>query len=857
MSGKIKRNIGLWMVLVILMTYVSPLYVFAENEEDFQSGESYSTGPEYIFQSDKSAEEQLNDIFTTLDLQDATISVLQDEMAKGNLTSEKLTQMYLDRIYAYDKEKDLNSIIWINENALSDARALDEERAAGNIRGKLHGIPIVVKDNYNVKGMPTSAGAVALSTLIAAEDAGTVKKLKDAGAVIIAKANMSEFAWSACDSHSTLGGDAHNAYDTSRSCGGSSGGTATAVRSNFAAAGLGTDTGGSIRNPSSWSNLYGIRPSKGLTSIGGVIPLSTCSDTTGPMAKSAEDLAIVLEAMAGEDPEDDYTLEIQADKLKGNGYSGDLSEGSLKGKRIAYLSSSFDYKKPDVKKINEIIFEITGIENYYPENFFEESRMLSGEIEILSRRARAYLKKAGAEFVDLSGKITDEELVIYASGNSPSSSEGYDYLEYDINCFLDRYCPENDKMTVKDIIESGGGIGYISDYLGYALSGKKLTDVFDKDDYEKYGYFPFSEAGYLRHDGWQYVLDERNRISEILRENDVDAIMYLCFESPAPLQNNYEYPYNPSNYDYYFGPGLGLPDINIPMGFMQPLSGESSIKLPIGLGLVGNFGGEKELMEIAYAYEKEAGEVLKKAPEITPALRDESLNSYLDALMEEACALDPAKYGGEKSSKFRKLYDAYDKALAADYSDPDSVYEASYELAVAYDKIISAYNEKRKAAGTVLVKGERLTDIFSSMFGEVEGITDFSSEDKKIASVSKKGVILARKAGKTLINALDSKDKKNIQILSQSTVTVVDKPKLKFTETYTLSDVGKMINANEFLVSSDYDLLDVDKWTSSRPATADIDGETGLITINGKGSTRITAYFGNIKVTGYLRVKNK
>ncbi len=842
-----KRNIAVWMTAVLLITSVPSAFVLAASETDPEIY-SYSTGPRYSFSYERSAEDQLYDIFTTIDLQDATISEMQDEMAAGHLTSEMLTKMYLDRIEAYDKKEDLNSVIRVNENALEDAKALDKERAAGKVRGKLHGIPIIVKDNYNVAGMPTSAGAVALANLIAKEDSGTVKKLREAGAVIIGKANMSEFAFSAVNSHSTLGGDAHNAYDTKRSPAGSSGGTATAVRSNFAAAGLGTDTGGSIRNPSSWSGLFGIRPTKGLTSIGGVLPLSASRDTTGPMAKTAEDLSIVLEAMAGCDDEDDYTLEAKADDLLGEGYSGKLSADSLKGKRIAFLTSSFDHYSVSPDEVRRVYEQCTGEE--LPADTVIRSQpdtLLTTGVNALARRARSDLIKAGAEFVDLSGEISDEEIYTYSAFN------GIPSMEYDVNSFLDKYAEGSGIRTVKDILETGEDIGYLWDYLGYNLMYSDPVDSFNRDDYKNY-YYELYEGKYIRSTDWEIVLRLREKISAILKDNGVDAIMYLYFTSPAVNQNAEYIDYNDSRYSRAFGPALGFPDMSIPMGFVSVDPENSDEKLPMGMGLIGDFGGEKELFEIAYGYEKQAGDMIRKTPENTPPLRDERLNSFLDALMEEACALDPDRFGGAGSSLFRKLNDAYDKALKADYSDPYSVYDAAYELAVSYDRIIDEYELKKSLAGTVLIKGQKIKGISSLMFEGVEGINAYSSDDKKTASVTGKGVLKGKRPGRTVIRALDKKNKKNKVTLSSCTVTVLDKPKLVFKDRYTVDDAGKELNAGSFLVSPDYDLLEPDKWESSKPEVAVIDKETGIITIKGKGKTKITARFGNVKVRGVLKV---
>ena len=851
MDKRRKHITALFMASVMAVTLLPSGTVIAGPEGN-TGIESYSKGAPYEFSPDKGAVEQLEDLFTTIDLQEASISDLQREMEKGNLTSEMLTEMYLSRIEAYDRREDLNSIIRINENALDDARKLDEERAAGKIRGKMHGIPIVVKDNYNVAGMPTAAGSVALADFYVSEDAGAVKKLKEAGAVIIARANLSEFAYSAVDSHSTLGGEAHNAYDTKRSAAGSSGGTATAVRSNFAAAGLGTDTGGSIRNPANWSNLFGIRPSKGLTSIEGVIPLAASRDTTGPMAKTAEDLAIVLEAMAGTDEGDDFTIEADADALLGDGYSTDLPVGSLKGKRIGYLRSSFDYSSLSVDRLNDLCVDLFGVRD----GFTEEDRLpaykLATETNSLVMRARADLRKAGAEFVDLSDEpfMSDEELFLYRYLNTGRTTE------YDINSYLNKYAGDNKIKTVNDILKTGTDIGYIGDYLQHNFNeNHPPVETFNRDDYGNYGYIEYGKGKYLRSRSWEKTLEIRKAVSRVMEENDVDAIMYLHFETPSPIQNTYDYWESSSEYDRTFGPALGLPDMNMPIGFLSADLKGGDNKLPVGLALVGRFGGERELFEIANVYEKCAGDMTDRSPENTPALRDERLNSYLDALMEKACDIDPNRYGGENTSKIRKLNDAYKKALDADYSDPYSVYGAAYELAVAYDKLIDTDREKRKAAGTVLVKGQKIKDISSSMFSGVEGITHYASDDKKIASVTKKGQLKGKNPGKTVIKAIDAKDKKNKVTLSSCTVTVLDKPELQFEDSYSSAELPQVISGYGALVSSDPELLNADKWISSKSEVAEVDPESGKITIKGKGKTKITAFFGNVKVKGTIKVE--
>lgn len=256
---------------------------------------------------------------------DATIPELQAAMEAGQYTSVELVEFYLARIAAYDDAGPaLNALIQVNLAARDEAAALDAERAGSGPRGPLHGIPIVVKDNMNTSDMPTTGGAVALEGFQPADDAFQVGRLRQAGAIIIAKANLTELAhgW---ETASAVGGQTLNPYDLSRDPGGSSGGTAVAVTANFAAVGLGTDTCGSIRLPAGHSNLYGLRPTSGLSSRAGVIPFSSTLDTVGPMARNVVDLAIVLDATAGEDPADPTTVPVQTsfvDAVEPDGLAG-------------------------------------------------------------------------------------------------------------------------------------------------------------------------------------------------------------------------------------------------------------------------------------------------------------------------------------------------------------------------------------------------------------------------------------------------------------------------------------------------------------------------------------------------------
>jgi Asp-tRNA(Asn)/Glu-tRNA(Gln) amidotransferase A subunit family amidase len=259
---------------------------------------------------------------------DASIPELQQAMEAGDLTAVELVDFYLARIAAYDNAGPaLNAFILVNPNARETAAALDAERAASGPRGMLHGIPLVIKDNLNTFDMPTTAGSTTLEGWEPGTDAFQVRKLRDAGAIILGKTNTPDFAGS-WQTVSSLGGQTRNPYDLARDPGGSSGGTAVAVTANFGVAGLGTDTCGSLRLPTAHNNLYGLRPSSGLTSRAGLIPLTITLDAVGPISRSVVDLAILLDATAGADPEDPSTVAIDAD------YLASVDADGLQGRRI-------------------------------------------------------------------------------------------------------------------------------------------------------------------------------------------------------------------------------------------------------------------------------------------------------------------------------------------------------------------------------------------------------------------------------------------------------------------------------------------------------------------------------------------
>ncbi|MCW8925630.1 MAG: amidase family protein [Xanthomonadales bacterium] len=290
-----------------------------------------------------------------------TIPELQAAMESGDVTSEELVRGYLQRIEAFDKRGPrLNAMIYLNPDAVKDARALDRERVAKGARGPLHGIPVVLKDNYDTFDMPTTASAVVLAGFIPPDDGYQVRKLREAGAVFIGKTNMHEFA-RGIETISSAGGQTRNPYDPRRNPGGSSGGTAVAVTANYAAVGMGSDTCGSIRVPAAYANLFGLRVTQGLSSRDGIIPLSHTQDVGGPLARSVIDLVTVLDTTVGADPAD--TQSSAAEGHVPDSYRKFLDKEALQGARLgllkAYLKTSTPFGEV-TKVIREAVDALAG-----------------------------------------------------------------------------------------------------------------------------------------------------------------------------------------------------------------------------------------------------------------------------------------------------------------------------------------------------------------------------------------------------------------------------------------------------------------------------------------------------------------
>lgn len=348
-------------------------------------------------------------------LAEATIKDMQEKLTDGMLTSKELVLMYLHRISVYDKK--INSVLEINPDAVHIAEALDAERKEKGPRGPLHGIPILIKDNIDtLDKMHTSAGSLALKDSYALKDSFVAEKLRKAGAVILGKTNMTEWANFMAigmkNGYSSRGGQVLNPYGPGKfDVGGSSSGSAAAVAANLAAAAVGTETSGSILNPSCKNSLAGIKPTVGLISRRGIIPIAHTQDTAGPMARTVEDAAILLSALCGKDEQDSVTL---TNPFAGYNFTKHLRQDGLKGKRIGIAL----------------------------EGFIEE---LSPKKQKVVRDALKVLKESGAEIIE-NVEIPSAKLM-----------QGYEVLTYEfkpaLNAYLKTLNPSIPVRTLADVIE--------------------------------------------------------------------------------------------------------------------------------------------------------------------------------------------------------------------------------------------------------------------------------------------------------------------------------------------------------------------------------------------------------------------
>lgn len=490
----------------------------------------------------ESNESKLDDDF---ELNEITLSELQEKMASGKYTSEQITKLYLDRIEALDKTgPNLNAIIELNPDALNIAKAMDRERSEGKIRGALHGIPIVIKDNIDsADKMMTTAGSLALVGNIAAKDAFIVRKIRDAGAVLLGKTNLSEWAnfrsSSSSSGWSSRGGQTKNPYILDHSPCGSSAGSGVAVAANFCAIAIGTETDGSIVCPASVNGIVGIKPTVGLVSRSGIIPISHTQDTAGPMARTVKDATILLDAMIGFDITDSVTKESMG-KSTGN-YTQYLTSDGLKGKRIG-----IEKKKYSNPLLNELL-----------------------------KKAINIMKQKGAEIVEV--EYLDK---INENGNAEFEVMKFEF-KYGVNKYLST---ANAKVkSLQDVIafNKKNEATVMPTFKQETLESSQEKTGLDSKEY--------LNAITKSNNGAKKIIDK------VLTDNKLDAISGLTMGPACSIDTIYGDRWGDV---FLTAPAAmsGYPHITVPCGKVYDL--------PVGLSFFSGAYNEGEIINIAYDYEQ-------------------------------------------------------------------------------------------------------------------------------------------------------------------------------------------------------------------------------------------------------------
>jgi len=440
-------------------------------------------------------------------IEETTIAGIHNAIKSGQMTCRQLVEIYLKRIETYDQSTGLNSIVVINPGALERADELDAEFEQTRKLRPLHGIPVIVKDNYETKDMQTTGGSLALKGFIPPDDAFQVRRLREAGAIILAKSNMAEWAFSPLQTESSIAGTTKNPYDLERVPAGSSGGTAAAVAANLGAVGLGTDTGNSIRGPSSHCCLVGIRSTMGLTSRDGIIPLYLRNDIGGPMARTVEDAVKILEVIAGYDTADPITK-----KSEGNihdSYMQFLDREGLRGARI-------------------------GVFRYYTDKPTTDPQILE-----LMEKAIDDMRSQGAEIVDP---------FIIPNFEGMTKNIWCDMFRHDLNNYLDSLGDNAPFKTLTDIVNTGLYSPYIEKRLKRALEVPVTQDVRCQDLYQEPLNIAFREA-----------------VLKAMDEHRLDAIIYPTWSNPPRKIGDNESPAGDNS--QLIPPHTGFPAITVPMGF--------------------------------------------------------------------------------------------------------------------------------------------------------------------------------------------------------------------------------------------------------------------------------------------------
>jgi amidase len=490
-------------------------------------------------------------------VEEATIAQVHAAMKEGRLTCRALVDAYLRRIEAYDKSGPaLNAIVLTNENALREADELDRRFAQQGFVGPLHCVPTIVKDNFETIGLQTAAGSLALEGFVPERDAFQVKRIKDAGAIVLAKSNMAEWAFSPYETVSSiLPGYTRNPYALNRVTAGSSGGTAAAVAASFGLVGLGSDTGNSIRGPSSHQALAGIRSTMGLTSRAGVVPLNLLADIAGPMARTLEDAVAVFQVIVGEDPSDPATAASRG-RVQAN-YAAALNRNALRGARIGLLRQAYERETTDK------------------------------EIVSVFMTAVADLRGAGAQIVD---PATIQGLDGIRRPDNMPPCAGF---KYDINRWFARHDPRIPVHSLEEVIKSRKFHPSVQLRLERAQEGP---------------------ANGPETPGCTAEVEYRERVRAAVLETmdalTLDAFVYPTWSNPPRLIGDLNTPHGDNS--QFFSPTTGWPAIQVPMGYTR------NGQLPAGITFFGRAWSESTLIGLAYAYEQATRH--RRAPASTPPL---------------------------------------------------------------------------------------------------------------------------------------------------------------------------------------------------------------------------------------------
>ena len=473
---------------------------------------------------------------------EASISRIHEALKSGRVTCRGLVDQYLRRINAYDKNGPaINALVLINPLALKQADDLDRRAAQGRFVGPLHCVPIIVKDNFETIGLQSANGSLALSGFVSSKDAFQVRKVKEAGAIVLAKSNMAEWAFTPYETVSSiLPGYTKNPYALDRVTAGSSGGTAAAVAATFGAVGLGSDTGNSIRGPSSHQALVGIRSTMGLTSRAGVMPLNLLADIAGPMARTVEDAVTVFQEVVGEDPDDPATARSHG-RAREN-YAAALARDGVRGARIGILRQAYERDTTD------------------------------SEIVQVFNAAVEDLRRAGATIVDPS-RVDGLENIRRPQGIG--SCMGF---KYDINRCLAAHGGEVPVTSLAGILKSGRFHPSVQRRLEQANDGAENG--------------PETPAC---HAEMAYREQVRTAVANTMDAMKLDAFVYPTWSNPPRLIGDLNTPHGDNS--QFFSPITGFPAIQVPMGYTRGV-------LPAGLTFFGRAWSEATLIKLAYGYEQ-------------------------------------------------------------------------------------------------------------------------------------------------------------------------------------------------------------------------------------------------------------